>query len=111
MNIAAPNRRCPECGEPFRATHGRQAFCSTAHKETFHNRKQKRGKVVMSLAQVWRAGKNGKGGDNARYAFAEMCALLDKWNAEDKAAGRRPDIEVSSRRANMWSASDLAVAP
>ena len=106
MNITAPNRRCPECGEPFRATHGRQAFCTTAHKETFHNRQQKRGKVMMSLAQVWRAGKR-KASDDSRFAFAEMCALLDGWNRDDNAAGRRPDIMVKNRRAAGWSAADV----
>lgn len=108
MNIAAPNRTCPECGVAFKATHGRQAFCLPQHKETFHNRQSKRGKVAISLVQVWRAGKNRKGGEDATFAFREVCALADRWNQEDKAAGRRPDLVVTRKRRNGWSGVDLA---
>lgn len=108
MNIVSPRRICPECGEPFTATHGRQAFCTPAHKETFHNRQHKRGGVAMSLLQVWRQGKR-KGGENATYALRELCNLADRWNAEDKAAGRRPDVVVTTKRRGGWAAVDLEI--
>jgi hypothetical protein len=102
------SRVCPECGEPFPVgfRQHRLVFCSTSHKNAFHKRQSNRGKIMLSLAQTWRAGKR-KGSDASRFAFSEMCALLDGWNRADKAAGRRPDVMVRNRRAAGWSAADV----
>jgi ribosomal protein S27AE len=106
VKISNPLRTCPECGAAFTATHGRQTFCTTAHKQAFHNLMMTRGKALMPLALVWRS-KRKPSTPDSRYAFQELCKLLDIHNAEDRAAGRRVDIIVAHKRAANWAAVDL----
>lgn len=106
MNILNPNRVCPECGHPFKATHGRQAFCCSGHKADFNHFMQRRGQIITPLAQVWRQGKRGTTADRA-YALGQLCAYLDLCAAEDKRAGRNPGIVVASKRVSGWMAADL----
>lgn len=96
---------CPECGVEFTPKHHLQVFCGSAHQAAFHQRSATRGKVLLPLALSYRRGKNGKSGDST-YAFAEMCALLDLWNREDREAGRRPDIVVTNKRKAGWKGVD-----
>jgi ribosomal protein S27AE len=103
--IARPNRVCPECGQTFKAGHGAQVFCCSAHQTRFHARNGQRGRMLLSLAQVWRSSKNGKTEENV-FAFNQACALLDGWNAEDKEAGRQPIEIVRNRMREKWSAAD-----
>lgn len=96
---------CPECGERFTAA-SEARFCSDAHKNAFHNRSAKRGKVAMPLLLAWRMGRGG--GDAAKYAFAELCALADKWNAEDRKEGRAPmSAFIAPKMQSGWKAADL----
>lgn len=99
-------RICPECGEAFTATHGKQVFCSTAHKETFHHTMKMRGKVAMPFVLAWRSGKRGRTDNNA-YGLAELSSLADRWNAEDRACGRRPELIVAAKRREQWRATDI----
>lgn len=99
---------CPECGEAFDRKHGNQDFCSPAHRQAFHHRNAARGQVIIPFLQVMRRGKKRGDDPNASYAFAELCALADVWNAQDRAAGRRPDLAVASKKAACWSAADWA---
>jgi hypothetical protein len=98
---------CPECGAAFEPTHGRQRFCSTAHAREFHNLMAARGKALMPLALTWRKHRKPTTPDS-RYAFAELCALLDLHAAEDRAVGRNVNLIVSAKRAAGWAAVDLA---
>lgn len=99
-------RKCQECGEAFRAWHSDASFCSAAHRTAFHNRAAKRGKVAIPIMLAWR-GKRGQGA-TAKYAFEQMSALADKWNAEDRAAGRPPMYSaVEKKRRAGWRAVDL----
>lgn len=98
-------RTCPECGARFQPTNGRQRFCTSAHKQAFEVLNGQRGRLAMSLVQVWRQGKNGKTEDTA-YAFAQLCALADEWNKQDKAAGRNPALVVAEKRRQGWAAQD-----
>lgn len=98
-------RVCPECGETFTATHHAQGFCTTDHQQAFHNLMAKRGKVMTSLVLSWRRGRGSS--DVAKYAFEQMSALADIYNAEDVAAGRRPGLVVERKRATMWQAVDV----
>lgn len=100
------NAVCPECGVAFKATHHLRVFCCSRHQIAYHVRSAQRGKVLLPLAQVWRTGKRGKTEARA-YAFGEVCALLDQWAAEDKAAGRRPDVLVDIKHRTGWRAVDL----
>ena len=81
-------------------------FCCPAHQIAFHNRSSKRGRVVTPFLQMWRTGKRGRT-ELTAYALAQLSMLADKWNAEDRAAGRRPDVLVNRRKATNWSAADL----
>lgn len=99
---------CPECGVEFRAV--REAkFCSDAHKNAYHNRNMKRGKVAMPLLQAWRGTRGSKANKEVgTYSFAELCALADLWNAEDRDAGRAPAWEmVKPKMQEGWKAVDL----
>ena len=50
-------------------------------------------------AQAWRQARNRKGGDvAANYGFAIMCSELDRFNAEDREAGRAPMLDVLRQR-------------
>ena len=97
---------CPECGASFAPTHPRQAFCTRSHAQRFHNRNKARGQVLLPLAQLSRAGKSGFN-DQKRWALRQYNALVDAFNREDKAAGRRPDLAVSRKMAKGWAAADV----
>jgi hypothetical protein len=100
-------RTCQECGTVFRHWHADANFCTRAHGTAFHNRSAKRGKVLIPILLTWR-GKRGSG-DLAKYAFAEMCAAADLWNAEDRKAGRPPMYPMIQRKKGAgWKAVDLA---
>ena len=90
-------RQCPECSATFTPSNGRARFCCSTHKEAFHTRNANRGKVMVGLVQTWRAGKHGAGSDVARYAMAELCALADIWNADDRKAGRLPAAPIREK--------------
>jgi hypothetical protein len=97
---------CPECGRTFVQGHHLQAFCEPDHKRAFHDRNAIRGKVILPLILTMRAGKRGRTDDTA-YALQQVSVLADKWRAEDKSAGRRPDVTVTRKRAMGWSAHDV----
>ena len=102
-----PTRTCPQCGEPFEPHHHRQEFCTPAHASAFHDIDKVRGKVMTALVQTWRANRHKRGDGLGKYAFAEMCALADAYNAEDRKTGRKPHLAVARKRARGWSAADL----
>ena len=97
---------CPECGVEFTRTQNRQVFCTTAHKTKFYNVQAKRGITMGPLLQAWRLGKNGRS-ENASWAFGQVCAMIDIWNAEDRACGRRSDLIVTAKREIRWAACDV----
>lgn len=106
VQVSNPQRICPECGDEFTATHGRQVFCCTEHQDRFHTTMKVRGKVAMPFVMTWRMGKRGRT-DATSYAMSELCALADQWAAEDKACGRRPDLIVSAKMREGWRAPDI----
>lgn len=96
---------CPECGEPFKGKVD-ATFCSVEHKNTFHNRSAKRGKIMVPLTLAWRGGRGSKG--NAKWAMRQMAALADQWNREDREAGRMSMDEYLNKKVNQgWSPADL----
>lgn len=88
---------CPECGEPFTTTDAKRAFCTPAHRRTFHDREKVRGRNLPTLVQAWRLSRNTR---NPRLkaagaaALAELCRLADAWAAEDRAANRPGALHV-----------------
>jgi predicted nucleic acid-binding Zn ribbon protein len=92
---------CPNCGAAFTAAHHRQFFCAAACKTEFKVREQTRGRNLTLLAQAWRGGrstKNLSAREQAKWAFSELCTLTDRWNAEDRAAGRPIAAAVLARQ-------------
>ena len=61
---------------------------------------------MLPFAQVSRAGKSGFT-DERRYALRCFNQLVDRFAAEDRAAGRRPDLIVSRKMATLWAPVDL----
>lgn len=102
MTLAAPNDVlrglnqasgwrgiCPECRTPV--SDGK-TFCSPAHKTAFHNRSSARGRVVIPLLMCARIQRN-RAGTSATRAWSEARTLLDRYAAEDKAAGRMSAVD------------------
>lgn len=84
-----PDKVCPECGRPvYRKTKKGPVptFCCPEHKVAFNNRQIVRGRVIISLAMAWRQQRGKKGTGSA--AYREMIRIVDKFNAEDREAGR-----------------------
>jgi hypothetical protein len=99
-------RICPWCGATFTPTHHSAVYCDVKHQHAFHDLSRKRGKVLLPLSLIARQEKNGKTPERT-YARQQEQALRDRWNAEDKAAGRRPDVLVARKMAANWVAADL----
>ena len=78
-------RTCGECGGKFQAKRVDASFCTPEHKLAFHNRAKGRS-AAIAYAMAWRGGRGQN--DVAKLAYAEFCRLLDRYNAEDRAAGR-----------------------
>lgn len=87
-------KHCPECGAAIppreKGKMGRVAkFCSDEHKERFQKRQAKEGRAIVALAKAWRASRNRKEDrEVGAKALSELCATLDQFNAQDRAAGR-----------------------
>lgn len=105
MSLADITRTCPGCGATFIPTNGRQGFCTPAHQIDFHILSAARGKTLLPLLLTWRAGKKRKSPE-ARYAFDQLCAALDGYIREDRAANRHPEILVRRKLAAGWTAAD-----
>lgn len=106
MTVTRANRTCPECGVDFTPHHGRQRFCTDAHREHFYAICARRGKVAMPLMMAWRSGKRGAS-EASTFAFRELCSALDQWRADDAKTGRQSGLVVSDRMALGWRAVDL----
>jgi hypothetical protein len=97
---------CPECGQDFKAAHHLTRFCCPEHQKRFHSRNAQRGRILLPIAQVSRQGKRGFN-EERRYALQQFNALLDRWNKDDREAGRRPDLLVKRKRDSQWASVDL----
>ena len=105
--MQAQQALCQECGGEFARRRTDQLFCSNPHRQSFHKRMANRGQLLTPFVMGWRLGKRGSN-DSSAWAMRQMAALADKWNAEDKAAGRPPMSQLLETRMTMcWSASDL----
>lgn len=77
------SRPCAECNKPLKR-HGKGDFCQPACRSAFHNRRTKRGALVLDVLLLTR--RHPK--DTTDWP-ARLEALLDKFEAEDAAAGRK----------------------
>lgn len=96
---------CAECAQPFVGPREAQ-FCAPKCKDTFWNRMGRRGKVAMPLALAWREGKGRRGDEASAFAFRQLCAMLDDWNAEDRKAGRSAAKVARRKMDTGWTAAD-----
>lgn len=107
-------RTCPECAVAFIG--GPDAlFCTTAHKDAWHNRAGKRGKVAMPFLQAYRGGRGRKGDEVASWAFRELSAMADLFNEQDRKAGRmaagdylRPKMQAGWRAVDLVASEQMA---
>lgn len=85
---------CPECGGKVERRSNRgpvPTFCSPECKRTRGNRRLVRGSAVIELLQAWRIDRGS--GPIANAAFAQLCAIADQFNSDDRDAGRpRADL-------------------
>lgn len=93
-------RTCPECQAPVKreegARGGKKHFCCNEHKVTYQARQAKEGRAIIALAKAWRMARNSPSNkDIGSQAFAELCRMLDGFNAGDKADGRAPATEYA----------------
>lgn len=94
-------RRCPEGDHTFTATHINQLFCGETCQKAHHQRTRKRGQTVATLLQAHRLGRNTsdplKSGA-ASAAHSAWCTLVDRWNEEDREAGRLGALDLVIRQ-------------
>jgi hypothetical protein len=80
---------CPNCGGEVKRKSERgpfPTFCSDECRKEKGNRDLTRGSVIVGYAQTWR--RNRGVGGLAKSAFAELCSIVDRFNDEDRKAGR-----------------------
>lgn len=97
----ARERVCPECGGEVvrRSTRGPMpTFCSSECKKAHANRHIVEGRAVIAFLKAWRIDRAQ--GEIAQVSFGEICAIVDQFNAQDRAAGRP--------RADLYAAKLLA---
>ncbi|MFZ4687883.1 MAG: hypothetical protein ACOYLS_01465 [Polymorphobacter sp.] len=104
-------RHCAECGAVLARAYGkRNMFCGRPHQLAFANRMTVRGRVLTPLAIAAYKTRNGSRGTAGRPADAErhkaagkaaahrMRQLIDRWDDEDRAAGRMLAIDYCALR-------------
>lgn len=82
----AAQRICPECGGKVerKSTKGPMpTFCTKECGKARSNRRLVRGAAIIEFAQAWRIDRGS--GEIAQGAFAQLCQILDQFNAEDAA--------------------------
>jgi hypothetical protein len=92
---------CPECGTRFDIKRAGQTFCNSGCQVAFNNRALSRGQALVTLALTWRGGRSSRDAAvklASKEAFSQLAALTDRYNAEDRAAGRPPGYETFIRR-------------
>lgn len=92
---------CPECGGEVirRSARGPMpTFCSAECKKSHANRHIVEGRAVIAFLKAWRIDRAQ--GEIAQSSFAEICNIVDQFNAQDREAGRP--------RADLYAAKLLA---
>lgn len=78
-------RRCGECGGPFKARRHDQVFCSPECRFEDHNRAMRRGREAYRAIYHWRLG-HGKGQRGS--LIGTISAMAKQWVDEDRLAVR-----------------------
>jgi endogenous inhibitor of DNA gyrase (YacG/DUF329 family) len=94
-------RICPNCGrtpERKSAKGPPPTFCSKECKRSHNNRLLVEGRAVIGFLKAWRIDRGT--GEIAQQSFAQVCEIVDLFNANDKELGRP--------RADLYAATMLA---
>lgn len=93
----AKRKRCPECSAdvPPTKTGVMRIFCAAECRSKYHARSKARGQALLPMLLAWRTGRGST--DIAKKAYAQVCAILDDFAAEDRAAGRPPAAEYAEK--------------
>lgn len=96
---ARPSRACAECLAPYTSPQPGQLFCCAEHRTAFQDRMRIRGRQLVPFELAARATRGGSRGDTATGIKARQTALAlkDRWNAEDREAGRMSMVEYVRR--------------
>jgi hypothetical protein len=88
-------RPCPECRQQFRPKAWNQMFCSTDHKDAFHNRQTVRGRQLVPAVMAARQTRDGTQGDRETggKAGVEARRLMRLYRDEDRAKNRMSMVE------------------
>lgn len=100
IGSTAASARCAECMSPFQRVQSAQLFCCREHKRAYNNRWLKRGAVIAPLYAAARMTRGGSRGDKITGARARGDAehLVQRWNDEDRAAGRMAAVDYVAAR-------------
>lgn len=93
---------CPNCGGEVHRRSARgpmPTFCSDGCKRAHGNRHIVEGRAVIAFLKAWRIDRGS--GDIAKAALAQMCQIVDQFNAQDKEDGRpRADLYAAKLMAD-----------
>ena len=105
-NVIRTACTCAECGSDFMGARGAQ-FCGDKHKNDWHNRSSKRGRVAMPILLAMVTERRGKS-EMGTWARTELYALADQWAREDRDAGRKASADyLTPKMESGWRACDL----
>ena len=91
-------RVCPNCGKPAERKSPKgppPTFCGKACKRDMNNRLIVEGRAVIGYLKGWRIDRGS--GEIAQKSFAQVCEIVDLFNARDASEGRpRPDLYAAT---------------
>ena len=91
-------RVCPNCGAPVARKHPKgpaPTFCSKACKVDMNNRLTVEGRNIIAFVKAWRVDRGS--GEIAQQSLAQICEIVDYFNAEDLRLGRpRADYQAAA---------------
>lgn len=109
----AREKVCPDCGGPVERRSARgpfPTFCSDDCKRSHSNRHIVEGRAVIALLKAWRIDRGT--GEIAKGAFAQVCQIVDLFNAQDAEAGRpRADLYAAKMLREQTSYLDRRQRP
>lgn len=100
------SRRCPECLVPVEANEkagSSNMFCCAEHRVAFTNRNTVRGRQLVPIALAARITRDGseRRKEIGKHARRLSRTMMDKWNREDREAGRMPPDEYHALRLSL----------
>lgn len=98
-------RQCPECGKVNWFEGSQALFCPPAEgqnsqscKKAWNNRNLAQGGPLVPWLKAWRMSRRLKGDPIGGIVLIEVCNILDRLIAEDKAAGRPNPVAIIKQR-------------